>query len=92
LRYAGARFVALAFSDFPGILTTAFVVERAFSLRGVGELTISAVRTGDLAWLMSLALLGTLAAGLAQIAADILLSAVDPRVVFPADRSRKGFR
>lgn len=90
LRYSGARFVALAFSDFPGILTAAFVVERVFSLRGVGELTVSAVRTGDLAWLMSLAFLGTLAAGLAQIASDIALSLCDPRVTLPADRARRG--
>jgi peptide/nickel transport system permease protein len=92
LRYAGARFVALAFSDFPGILTAAFVVERAFSLRGVGELTISAVRTGDLAWLMSLAFLGTLAAGLAQIASDLVLSLCDPRVTLPTDRARRVLR
>jgi peptide/nickel transport system permease protein len=92
LRYAGARFVALAFSDFPGILTAAFVVERAFSLRGVGELTVSAVRTGDLAWLMSLALLGTLAAGLAQIASDLALSLCDPRVTLPTDRARRVLR
>lgn len=91
-RYTGARFLALAFSDFPGILTAAFVVERAFSLRGVGELTISAVRTGDLAWLMSLALLGTLAAGLAQIASDIALSLCDPRVTLPTDRARRVLR
>jgi peptide/nickel transport system permease protein len=90
LRYSSARFVALAFSDLPAILTAAFVVERVFSLRGVGELTVSAVRTGDLAWLMSLAFLGTLTAGLAQIAADVALSLCDPRVTLPADRARRG--
>jgi ABC-type dipeptide/oligopeptide/nickel transport system permease component len=92
LRYAGARFIALALSDFPGILTAAFVVERAFSLRGVGDLTVSAVRTGDLAWLMSLAFLGTLAAGLAQIASDLALSLCDPRVTLPTDRTRRVLR
>jgi ABC-type dipeptide/oligopeptide/nickel transport system permease component len=92
LRYAGARFVALALSDFPGILTAAFVVERAFSLRGVGDLTVSAVRTGDLAWLMSLAFLGTLAAGLSQIASDLVLSLCDPRVTLPTDRARRVLR
>jgi ABC-type dipeptide/oligopeptide/nickel transport system permease component len=89
LKYGGARFVALALSDFPTILTTAFVVERAFSLRGIGEVTVAAVRTGDLAWLMSLALLGTLAAGIGQIISDIVLSACDPRVTLPADRARR---
>jgi peptide/nickel transport system permease protein len=92
LRYAGARFIALALSDFPGILTAAFVVERAFSLRGVGELTVTAVRTGDLAWLMSLALMGTLAAGLTQIASDIAFSLCDPRVTLPVDRIRRASR
>lgn len=91
LRYSGTRFVALALSDFPGILTAAFVVERIFSLRGMGELTVSAVRTGDLAWLMSLALIGTLVAGVAQIASDIALSICDPRVILPADRARRVF-
>lgn len=89
LRYAGARFVALAFSDFPGILTSAFVLERAFSLRGIGELTVSAVKNGDLAWLMSFAFLGTLATGVLQIASDMILAMLDPRVIFPADRVRR---
>jgi len=89
LKYGGARFVALALSDFPTILTTAFIVERAFSLRGIGEVTVAAVKTGDLAWLMSLALLGTLAAGIGQIISDIVLSACDPRVTLPANRARR---
>lgn len=78
--------IAIALSDLPSLLTSSFVVERMFSLRGLGELTVEATRTSDLSWLMALAAIGTLTVGAAQIVADRLLGAVDPRPIPPAVR------
>ncbi|HVW27890.1 MAG TPA: ABC transporter permease subunit [Polyangiaceae bacterium] len=79
-RLALAAAAALAVADLPGLFTSAFVAEHVFSLRGLGEMTVRALRNGDQAWLLTLALVGTLAVGLAQIGADLLLIALDPRV------------
>jgi peptide/nickel transport system permease protein len=78
--------LALAVADLPGLLTAAFVAERAFSLHGLGETTVNAVLSGDLTWLMGMALVSMLAVGGAQIGADVLSSALDPRVRAAADR------
>jgi len=80
--------VAESLADFPGFATAAFVVERAFSLHGLGEVTIVAARSGDLGFLMALALVSVLAVGAAQIFADLILVAFDPRVTLRATRER----
>jgi ABC-type dipeptide/oligopeptide/nickel transport system permease component len=71
--------LALAVSDLPTLATAAFVTERAFSLRGLGDVTTQALRAGDLTWLMAIALLGTFTLGVAQIAVDVVSEVVDPR-------------
>ncbi len=75
-----AALAALAVADVPGLFTSAFVVEHVFSLRGVGVSIVEALRAGDQAFLLTVALLSTLSVGLAQIAADVLLVVLDPRV------------
>lgn len=80
--------LALAAVDLPNALTLAFVVERAFSLPGLGQLTIEATEARDLTWLMALAAIGTLLLGTAQIAADLALSRLDPRPIVPEFHGR----
>jgi peptide/nickel transport system permease protein len=76
----GASAAALAASDLPGVLTSAIVAEHVFGLHGIGGTTVEALRTGDQAWLLTIAVAGTITIGVAQIAADLLLFALDPRV------------
>jgi ABC-type dipeptide/oligopeptide/nickel transport system permease component len=62
-----------------------------FSLRGIGEATVKALHAGDQTWLLTVALVGTLVVGLAQIGADILLITLDPRVRRRTRRIAKNF-
>lgn len=80
LKRCAPPLIVLAVADLPGLFTAAFVAERALSLHGLGETTSDALRSGDPVWLMALALVGMLVLGVAQIAADLLASALDPRV------------
>jgi ABC-type dipeptide/oligopeptide/nickel transport system permease component len=80
VRLTGASVAALAAADIPGVLTSALVAEHVFGLRGIGATTVEALRKGDQAWLLTVAVAGTLSVGIAQIAADLLLAALDPRV------------
>lgn len=79
--------MAFAAADLPMVLTTALVVERAYGLHGMGEIVVLAAKSGDMTWLMALALLGTGLLGIAQIAADVLLPVIDPRAVLPIARA-----
>jgi peptide/nickel transport system permease protein len=88
-RYA-PPLLALAVADLPALLTAAFVAERALSLNGLGETTVDAVRSGDPVWLMGLALVGILVVGAAQIAADVVSSALDPRIQEARERATEG--
>jgi len=72
--------VASALTDLPGLLTAAFVVERAFGLAGLGDVTVRALQTGNVTWLLGLSLAGTLSVGIGQIAADWVHRALDPRI------------
>ena len=47
-------------SDWPWVLTTAFVVERAFLLPGIGMLSVNAIKSGDWYSLMAVALVSAL--------------------------------
>ena len=80
--------VTLATLEGPMALGGAFVVERVFELRGIGEATILAVQQRDLSWLMALSIL---AAGLSAVLVtitDLAYVLIDPRLE-PAIISRK---
>ena len=74
--------------DLTTIVTIAFVMEHALDLSGLASVTLLAVATRDVAWLMALALALATALGLAQIASDSLLSSLDPRVRLGLSRKR----
>ncbi|MFO0571672.1 MAG: ABC transporter permease [Polyangiaceae bacterium] len=72
--------VSLAGTHLAHLLTVAFVVEHALHLEGLGAVTLKAVYAHDIAWLMALSLSVAFLLSLAQIASDLLLGALDPRV------------
>lgn len=88
VRASSAAVLGLVAVDVPVLVTMAFVVERAFHLRGLGAVTLAAIRAHDMAWLMALALVGVVAIALVQIASDLLLAALDPRVRVTDARNR----
>jgi len=70
---------AAGLADLPALLTAAFVLEKACSVHGLGEITVTAVRSGDLALLLALSILLGGAFGVAQLLSDLLQSALDAR-------------
>jgi ABC-type dipeptide/oligopeptide/nickel transport system permease component len=87
-RLTGAGVAGLAAVDLPALLTASFVVERAFSLSGVGEVMTGIVRSGNLTSLMAFALLFGAILAVARVAADLLLRWLDPRVSDAPARAR----
>ncbi len=69
----------------------AFVVERVFSLHGLGEATIAAVQQRDTSWLMAISMIAALIATLVMVAGDLVLVVIDPRLR-PAILARGGRR
>jgi ABC-type dipeptide/oligopeptide/nickel transport system permease component len=83
--------ISLLGVDLPMLGTTAFVVEQIFHLPGLGPATLRAVSNHDLPWLMAMALLGALGVALVQIASDLLLLWLDPRIRAADARNRGAF-
>ncbi|HVY47317.1 MAG TPA: ABC transporter permease subunit [Minicystis sp.] len=80
LRHALLPIATLAMLEAPMALGGAFVVERVFDLRGVGELTIRAVQVRDTSWLMALAIVAATIAALFVLATDLGYVLLDPRL------------
>jgi peptide/nickel transport system permease protein len=89
-RPASAAVVALLAVDLPALASTAFVVEHAFALPGLGPITVEAVRTRDVSWLMAMTVLTATSVALLQVFSDALLAALDPRVHSALERQRGG--
>lgn len=64
----------------PFLLLGAFLMERFFSLPGVGDLLITAINNGDLPILKGLTMYITIAYALFNLLTDLLIAYVDPRV------------
>jgi ABC-type dipeptide/oligopeptide/nickel transport system permease component len=79
----------LATLEGPMGLGGAFVVERVFSLHGIGEATIRAVQERDVAWLMAISMTAALGAALAVVLGDLAAVVVDPRLA-PAILAKRG--
>jgi ABC-type dipeptide/oligopeptide/nickel transport system permease component len=79
-RSSSAAVLSLSGVQLPTLITAAFVIEQAFGLPGLGPVTLVAVATRDVAWLMALVLTSTALVALAQIVSDALLVHLDPRV------------
>jgi peptide/nickel transport system permease protein len=89
-RASSVSTVSLLGADLPVLLTSAFVIEHALALEGLGQITLEAVASRDIPWLMALSLSLAIAVALCQIASDSLLSALDPRVAIAFTRKREG--
>jgi len=80
LRNAALPLVALMSVEMPTAFGGAFVVEKAFGISGLGEETVRAVQTHDVAWLVGLAFVTALTVTLTSILADFAVAAIDPRL------------
>ncbi|HKQ70898.1 MAG TPA: ABC transporter permease [Polyangiaceae bacterium] len=78
--------VALASVEMPTALGGAFVVEKVFGISGLGEETVRAVQTHDVAWLVGLAFVTALTVTIGSIATDVAIAAIDPRLSLAALR------
>ena len=66
--------------DFAGIIGGAIITERVFGWQGMGTLFNKAINNVDLNLLMGVALITSTLAVLANLVADLLYSALDPRI------------
>ena len=89
LRGALLPVLALAGTEMPVALGATFVVEKAFGIAGLGEETVRAVQTHDVAWLVGLAFITALTITITSIAADFAVAAADPRLTLAALRHRR---
>ncbi len=66
--------------DFAAIIGGAIITEHVFGWRGMGTLFNTSINTFDLNLLMGVALVVSTLAVLANLVADLLYSALDPRI------------
>jgi len=78
----------LATLEAPMALGGAFVVERVFRLRGIGEATIAAVSARDTSWLMAVSVFTAATAALGVFFSDLALAVLDPRLAASILRTR----
>ena len=64
----------------PFLILGSFLMERFFSIPGIGSLTIDALSRGDLPILKAVTVLGALALVLFNLVSDLLYALADPRV------------
>ena len=64
----------------PFLVLGAFLMERFFSLQGVGDLMITAINTGDFPVLKGLCMFIAIGYSVFMLLTDILYAYVDPRV------------
>jgi peptide/nickel transport system permease protein len=67
-------------ADFAGVIGGAFITESVFAWSGMGTLGLSAIRGQDLNLLMGVFFVTATMAVLANFVADLLYSALDPRI------------
>jgi len=67
-------------ADFAGVIGGAFITESVFAWSGMGTLALTAIRTQDLNLLMGVFFVTATIAVLANFVADLLYSALDPRI------------
>jgi peptide/nickel transport system permease protein len=89
LRNAMLPVVALGNVEMSAALGGAFVVEKAFGIAGLGDETVRAVQTHDVAWLVGLAFLTALLLAVTSIASDLLVAVIDPRLSLAVLRHRR---
>jgi peptide/nickel transport system permease protein len=66
----------------PFLITGAFVMERFFSIPGVGDMTITAINEGDFPIIKAMTIIFAIMFSVFNLLTDLLYAAVDPRVKF----------
>ncbi|HMJ53125.1 MAG TPA: ABC transporter permease subunit [Polyangiaceae bacterium] len=89
LRGALLPVLALASTEMPLAMGATFVVEKAFGIAGLGEETVRAVQTHDVAWLVGLAFVTAVTVTFTSIAADFAVAAADPRLTLASLRHQR---
>lgn len=67
-------------TNIAGLLASAFVIEYAFTLDGIGSLLVNSVQKKDFAVVQAIALIMVLAFGVINLLVDLLYAVIDPRV------------
>ncbi|MFF2389458.1 ABC transporter permease [Agromyces sp. NPDC058104] len=67
-------------TNIAGLLASAFVIEYAFTLDGIGSLLVNSVQKKDFAVVQAIALIMVLAFGVINLIVDLLYAVIDPRV------------
>jgi peptide/nickel transport system permease protein len=67
-------------ADFAGVIGGAFITESVFAWSGMGTLALQGIRGQDLNLLMGVFFITATMAVLANFVADLLYSALDPRI------------
>lgn len=80
VRGASSALGSLLGRDLPTLLSLCLLVEYALDLPGLGPVTVQALKSGDVSWLMAVGLGSMTLAALMQILSDRVLLALDPRI------------
>jgi peptide/nickel transport system permease protein len=80
LRNALLPLVTLVTLSLPGIVGGAFIVETVFAWPGLGRLTVEAARKSDYTLILGTVLMISFLTLLANLLADIVYAALDPRI------------
>ena len=80
LRNASIPIITHVMSALPGLLVGAFLIERFFSIPGIGREVLLAVERSDFPVIKAITVYVAVATMLVNLAADLMYKAVDPRV------------
>jgi peptide/nickel transport system permease protein len=80
LRNAAIPIVTNVMMQLPGLLAGAFLIERFFSIPGIGREVILAVERSDFPIIKAVTVYVAIATMVVNLAADLLYKAIDPRV------------
>jgi peptide/nickel transport system permease protein len=80
LRNASIPIITNVMASLPGLLTGAFLIERFFSIPGIGREVILAVERSDFPVIKALTVYVAAATMIFNLLADLMYKAVDPRV------------
>lgn len=82
LRAALTPIVTIFAIDVSTLIGTTVITETVFNLRGIGKLSIDAIRSQDLPVILGVTVVASLVVVLANIVSDLLYAVVDPRVAY----------
>lgn len=80
LRNSAIPVISITALEISQLLAGAVIVETVFAWPGLGQLTVQSIASRDFAVVQAVVLMGAWVTILANLAADVLYSIVDPRV------------